>query len=57
MNNYDPNYIAQREAELIEEMNLLSAKRLIKPSMAHSQRMNQIFAELYQLTGQDKYKL
>ena len=56
MSNY-PHHIIQRESELIEEMNLLSAKRLIKPSMAHSQRMNQIFAELYQLTGQDKYKL
>jgi len=53
----DQHHVIQRESELIEEMNLLSAKRLIKPSMAHSQRMNQIFAELYQLTGQDKYKL
>jgi hypothetical protein len=49
--------IKQKEQELMEEMILLACKRLIKPSVQASKRMNQIFFELHDLTGDKKYLL
>jgi hypothetical protein len=54
MNEID---IKQKEQELMEEMILLACKRLIKPSVQASKRMNQIFFELHDLTGDKKYLL
>ena len=49
--------IEVKEILLLEEMNLLAAKRLMKPNLEHSRRMNQIFRELHDLTGDKKYLL
>lgn len=54
MNEID---IKQKEQELMEEMILLCCKRLMKPSVEASKRMNQIFFELHDLTGDKKYLL
>ena len=47
----------KKERMLLKEMNLLCAKRLMKPSLQASRRMNEIFFELYELTGDNKYLL
>ena len=54
MNEID---IKQKEQELMEEMILLCCKRLMKPSLQASKRMNSIFFQLHELTGDSKYLL
>ena len=54
MNEID---IKQKEQELMEEMILLCCKRLMKPSLQASKRMNSIFFQLHELTGDNKYLL
>lgn len=49
--------IKRKERKLLKEMNLLAAKRLIKPNLEYSRRMNAIFHELYELTGNSNYLL
>lgn len=49
--------IRRKEKELLKELNLLACKRLIKPSVEASKRMNSIFFELHDLTGDRKYLL
>lgn len=49
--------IKTRENELLQEMILLACKRLMKPSVEASKRMNSIFFELHELTGDKKYLL
>lgn len=49
--------VRRKEKQLLKEMNLLSAKRLMKPSLQASKRMNEIFFELHELTGDKKYLL
>ena len=49
--------IKRKERQLLNEMNLLACKRLIKPSYEASRRMNAIFFELHELTGDKKYLL
>jgi hypothetical protein len=49
--------IKQKEQELMEEMILLACKRLIKPSLQASKRMNELFFQLHDLTGDKKYLL
>lgn len=46
-----------RIAELKDEMNFLACRRLMKPSVQDSRRMYEIFAELYEITGERKYLL
>jgi hypothetical protein len=49
--------IKKKEQELMEEMILLACKRLIKPSLQASKRMNTLFFQLHELTGDNKYLL
>jgi hypothetical protein len=49
--------IKRKERQLLKELNLLCCKRLVKPSVEASKRMNQIFFELHDLTGDKKYLL
>jgi hypothetical protein len=49
--------IKTMERRLLKELHLLAAKRVVKPSVQASARMNAIFKELFDLTGDDKYKL
>lgn len=49
--------IEVKETLLLNEMNLLCCKRLMKPSVEASKRMQQIFFELHDLTGDKKYLL
>jgi acetyl-CoA carboxylase alpha subunit len=44
-------------AELTEECNFLACRRSLRPSIADNRRMTEIFAELYELTGNNKYLL
>lgn len=46
-----------RIENLIQEMNFLACRRLMKPSVNDSRRMYEIFAELYEITGERKYLL
>ena len=43
--------------KLTNEMNFLACRRMLKPSVQDSKRMYEIFAELYELTGENKFLL
>lgn len=49
--------VKKQETLLLREMNLLCCKRLMKPSVEASKRMQQIFFQLHDLTGDKKYLL
>lgn len=42
---------------LTKELTFLTARRSLRPSIEDNKRMNEIFAELYELTGDKKYLL
>ena len=50
-------YDLARENVLLRKLFILAAKRSMRPSMADNQAMWLILEELYQLTGNEDYKL
>jgi hypothetical protein len=45
------------ENELIRRLVILSARRLVRPSVEDSAEMTNIFLELYEKTGNEDYNL
>jgi hypothetical protein len=45
------------EKDLLKELMILAAKRSIKPNVAWNERMQEILNQLYELTGDEIYKL
>jgi hypothetical protein len=55
MSNY--NDIVQEIADLENELLILTAKRSIRPNMHDQARMRMIFARLFEITEDEKYKI
>ena len=49
--------LIQQVADLETELFILAAKRSIRPNVKDQARMKEIFAELYALTNDEKYKI
>lgn len=43
------------EKDLLRELIILTAKRQVRPSIQDSERMRAIFAQLYEITGDQIY--
>jgi len=53
----DMEYDIAEENKLLRKLFILAAKRSMRPSMADNQAMWLLLEQLYQLTGNELYKL